>query len=105
MARAQHVETLERRLALSAAVDFGPMKTYPAGPEPGPIVAADFNHDGRQDLAVAGASVTLDAIGDTVRVLLGNGDGTFRPLNAEHLAGPNVSQLAVGDFNRDGRLD
>jgi hypothetical protein len=32
----------------------------------------DFNRDGRQDLTV------LDADGVTLRVLLSNGDGTFR---------------------------
>jgi hypothetical protein len=37
----------------------------------GPIIVADFNGDGKQDLAV------LDGDNNTVSILLGNGDGTF----------------------------
>ena len=43
------------------------------GSSPDAIVAGDFNGDGHLDLAVANTD------GDTVSVLLGNGDGTFQP--------------------------
>ena len=60
---------------------------------------ADFNGDGHQDVALAGNG------GNTV--LLGNGDGTFRPgigLAAGEMPGTFLS-LAVTDFNGDGKPD
>lgn len=57
---------------------------------------ADFNGDGRLDLAGTG--------GDFVGVMLGNGDGTFRPKVLYPAGGPS-QDLAAGDFNGDGRLD
>jgi hypothetical protein len=68
---------------------------YPTGLAPGNIISGDFNGDGKLDLVVTTET--------GFSLLLGNGDGTFRP----HLdsviseAGP----LAAGDFNSDGKLD
>ena len=59
---------------------------------------ADFNGDGIPDLAV------VDFGGNTVSILLGNGDGTFR-------AAPRPTAVlypiavAVGDFNGDHIVD
>lgn len=59
-------------------------------------VAADFNGDGRPDLA--GPGVTGAA------VMLNNGDGTFSPKIEFPLV--NYAQgIAAGDFNGDGRTD
>jgi hypothetical protein len=57
-------------------------------------VAGDFNNDGHIDLAVAG---------DRLSILLGNGDGTFRP----HILTGDSSYmgLVTADFNGDGNLD
>ena len=58
--------------------------------------AGDLNGDGVTDLAVEGS--------DRVVILLGNGDGTFRPSGSMSLRGePGGTVLA--DVNRDGRLD
>ncbi|HMK49662.1 MAG TPA: VCBS repeat-containing protein, partial [Thermodesulfovibrionales bacterium] len=54
--------------------------------------------DGRTDLAVA----NLD--GDTVSILLGNGDGTFQAA-IDYGAGDYPLSVRTGDFNADGRTD
>jgi hypothetical protein len=70
------------------------------------IVVGDFNQDGKPDLAVAaayqgGASTTAVNV---VSVAQGNGDGTFQAWSQWKVAmGP--SQIAIGDFDRDGHLD
>jgi FG-GAP-like repeat/Abnormal spindle-like microcephaly-assoc'd, ASPM-SPD-2-Hydin len=68
---------------------------------PGAIIAADFNGDGKLDVA---ASIMAT---NTVSVLLGNGDGTFQP-QLILTTGPDGSQsggIAAADFNGDGKLD
>ncbi len=62
-------------------------------------MVADFNRDGKPD--IAGAN---NAILGTVSVMLGNGDGTFQPA-LQFSAGANSREVAVGDFNRDGVPD
>jgi hypothetical protein len=59
-------------------------------------VVADFNGDGKPDLA--GSAATAAA------VMLGNGDGTFQPQIEYRVAG-SAQDLAAGDFNGDGNLD
>jgi 6-phosphogluconolactonase (cycloisomerase 2 family) len=67
------------------------------GVTPQAVVAGDFNGDGRLDVALA----NLGASG--VRVLLGQGDGTFQP--SIPVAGQTGTSLVAADFNGDGRLD
>jgi hypothetical protein len=54
----------------------------------------DFNGDGNQDLVATNGTAT------SVSVLLGNGDGTFRPPLIFDAGGSPVS-VAVGNFNSD----
>jgi len=65
--------------------------------DPVALTVADFNHDGRLDIATANSSVGAS-------VLLGNGDGTFQ---AYKLLGSSKGPtwIAAGDFNNDGNLD
>jgi hypothetical protein len=81
------------------AGQFKPAVYYKLGfrQRPYEVIAADFNNDGKPDLAVA------NWLSGTVSILLGNGDGTFQqPLT---FSNPGPEQIAVGDFNEDGNLD
>jgi hypothetical protein len=60
------------------------------------MATGDFNHDGLLDVVTTDNSRTLS-------VLLGNGDGTFQP--AVNYTVPQPKNVAVADFNRDGKLD
>lgn len=59
-------------------------------------IAADLNGDAILDLAGTGTNA--------VGVMLGNGDGTFRP-RVNFAVGGQAQDLAAGDFNGDGRVD
>jgi hypothetical protein len=78
---------------------FRPTAESPqTGPVPYSIAVADFNGDGKADLAVA------DAGSNTVTVLLGRGDGSFVTA-ASPATGTSPNYAAVGDFNGDGVPD
>lgn len=62
------------------------------------ITSADFNEDGRGDLAVPDPGVR------SVSVLLSNGDGSFETL-ALNSVGERVVDVTTSDFNADGHTD
>jgi hypothetical protein len=67
------------------------------------IVIGDFNGDGNMDLAVL---VPPDAFSNPgeVHILMGNGDGTLKSPIIMTLE-PNVTVVAVADFNGDKKAD
>ena len=65
------------------------------------MVAGDFTGNGRTDLAVVNQDY---ASGNTISVLLGNGDGTFQP-QVTYAVGSSPDAIVAGDFNGDGHLD
>jgi hypothetical protein len=69
----------------------------------GSIAVGDFNGDGIPDLAVA-IDTSSNKFGH-VSILLGNGDGTFRPGGSSQTLVGELLSVAVGDFNGDGKLD
>lgn len=71
----------------------------------GQAFAADFNGDGKLDLALSAAC--CEGTGQGVTILLGNGDGTFRQGQTIGSNGKNNSDLyiALADFNGDHKPD
>jgi hypothetical protein len=70
------------------------------------IVAADVNNDTRLDLLIAHTLACFTApcaSSDDLTIMLGNGDGTFQSSQMD--VGIGMSEIAVGDFNRDGFKD
>ncbi len=80
---------------------FQPEQTYPTISLPYSIVIADFNGDRNADIAVTNSD---DPPNNVVRVLLGNGDGSFQQ-QPPYLVGANAFGLALSDFNGDGTPD
>jgi FG-GAP-like repeat len=80
---------------------FKPQVTYAVGNEPDAIVAGDLTGDGVLDLAVANDNSYGPG---TVSVLLGKGDGTFKP-QVTYAVGADPNAIVAGDFSGDGRID
>jgi hypothetical protein len=93
--------TFEPRLAYSVGYNFD-TTIVPHSP-----VLADFNRDGKTDLAV-GETTYNNSPGPTVekvKVFLGNGDGTWQP-HRDSVADPYIiGSPTAGDFTSDGIPD
>jgi hypothetical protein len=68
------------------------------GNKPSGIVVADFNGDGRLDMAVTNES------DNTVSVVLSKPDGSYAP-QVTYKVGAAPLQLVTADFNGDGKMD
>jgi hypothetical protein len=81
---------------------FHKVSDITVGVNPVDIATADFNRDGKLDLAV----VNNAGLGTgSVSILLGNGDGTFQTPVDYSTGSFYDNGLAVADFNQDGNLD
>ncbi|MDB6121118.1 MAG: putative Ig proteinputative calcium-binding proteinFG-GAP repeat protein [Pedosphaera sp.] len=81
---------------------FGALTTYSVGLNPAAVMAGDFNRDGFEDIAVANSGT------NTISILKNQGNGTLGTATnfvVGSTANPNPVAIAVGDFNRDNKLD
>ncbi|MFN8497394.1 MAG: FG-GAP-like repeat-containing protein [Anaerolineae bacterium] len=88
-------------LGACRAVSFASLSpiNVTSGTWPVAVVAADFDRDGRLDLAAA------NYVPGAVSVYLGNGSGGFSAAGPPITTGAGARGLAVGDFNGDGTPD
>ena len=77
---------------------FAPAMPSSLGATQGSVSVADFNADGKLDIA------TSNFDNGSVTVQLGNGDGTFQPLTS-YGTGMNPQAVVTADFNSDGITD
>jgi hypothetical protein len=87
------------RLATGPAT-FGGSMNYNSGADPRAITSGDVNGDGAPDLV----AVSYGSNNVSVYLNKNDGSGTF---NAQTTAsvGTSPQHLALGDFNKDGKLD
>jgi hypothetical protein len=72
--------------------------SYPVGKNPTTVTTADFNRDQITDL------ITTNISSNSISLLFGNGDGTFRD-QVQVKVCQEPRSLAVKDFNHDDQLD
>jgi hypothetical protein len=92
------LEALEDRCLPSF---FAPV-SYSVSSIPQDVVTADLRGNGKLDLVIANTFSSSAPAGNSISVLLGNGDGTFQAAT-NYTVGTQPVSIAVGDF--DGRLD
>ncbi len=109
----QYKRVLWCALLLAVAISWNLRVSYAAGcatPTFGPAVAhslpqtvygiavADYNRDGKLDVATANRN------SNNISILFGKGDGTF-PARTDFAVNGSPTGIATADFNRDGRAD
>ncbi|HEY0319547.1 MAG TPA: VCBS repeat-containing protein [Pyrinomonadaceae bacterium] len=73
---------------------------FAVGAAPGRVEIADLDGDGKLDIVVANEQ------GNNVTILLGDGKGGFTQAKGSPFpAGHSPNDIAIGDFNRDGKPD
>jgi hypothetical protein len=77
---------------------------YPASSSGGVILTADFDGDGRSDVAVAGPTFCCGSSPAGLSILLSSGSGVLSAA-ATFIAPSNPTAAAFGDFDGDGNVD
>ena len=97
----KHLLTLIGLLVLTigkAQLSFAPATNYGVGSSPSSLISADFDGDGKVDLAVANSFFS------NVSILLGSGTGTFATA-INYGVGTKPYSVISADFNGDGKVD
>jgi hypothetical protein len=84
--------------------DFGPQERFGTGPAPASVAVGDLDMDGHADLVIADSGTPNDPAPDHVSVLLGVGDGSFRPQTLYPVSDA-PSRVLIADLNEDGKKD
>ncbi len=75
------------------------------GPFTYSVAVADFNKDGKLDVVVTDCSPSTGSACGLVGILLGNGDGTFKPVVVYNSGGVGAWMVTVSDLNGDSLPD
>ncbi len=101
--------TLLRNVSVSPSIAFtdplaaNPDEVFTVGERPEAVFVADFNRDGRLDLAVANDAGSAQ---DTLTVLFGDGSGLFpTSVTLPLVAADEPVSLTGADFDGDGDVD
>ena len=86
-----------------ASPQFSVAKSFAVGTGPRSIAAADFNLDGRKDMAVANYGGGQGQTNGSISILLNTGSGFSAPSNMT--TGTNPRDIVTADFNKDGKPD
>lgn len=86
---------------------FGPPTAIPTEWAQGDIQAAHLNADNNLDLVLSIPWSENFTVYPYLKVLLGNGSGGFTavPYTSQQLVYQNPGAIALGDFNKDGKMD
>ncbi len=79
---------------------------YQVGTGPIAVAVGDMNNDGKMDVIVVNnncPTTPCSSVG-SISVLLGNGDGTLQT-HVDRNVGNSPNAVALGDVNKDGKLD
>jgi hypothetical protein len=85
------------------AGNFSPPMNFTAGMLTNSVAVADFNADGKSDVAASNINGTTGILGSS-SLFLGDGIGGMSSASNIEM-GRGSDNLAVGDFNKDGRPD
>lgn len=97
--------TLQVFLGKGDGTFLAPKVFNAGGPFTYSLTIGDFNRDGKLDVAVADCSPYTGSDCGKVGVLIGRGDGTFKPVVLYKSGGVGTWSVTTADLNEDGVLD